>query len=77
MNIKDDYQPQEDMNALQAMQGCMAHLAEELILPNAENFTDEQKYSLGIIGATLQTIAEKAYAFERIQNGKQNENSRN
>jgi hypothetical protein len=55
----------------------MGHLAEELIIPNAENLTDDQKYILGIIGATLQTIAEKAYAFEQIQNGKQNENSRN
>ena len=77
MNIKDAYQPQEDINALEAMEGCMGHLAEELIIPNAKNFTDDQKYILGIIGATLQTIAEKAYAFEQIQNGKQNENSRN
>ena len=42
------------------------------IIPNEDKLTHEQKCILGIVA--VETIAEKAYCFEKLQNGMDNEN---
>ena len=79
MNINSDYNSEQELNAITAMETIMGHLAETLIIPAEErgDLDDGERRVLGIVGITLQTIAEKAHAFERLQNGEDNENSVN
>ena len=77
MNIEENYEFDQELNALTAMEGCMNHIAETFLLPNEENLTEEQVRLFGIIGLTLHTIAQKAYAFEKLQNGENHEDSVN
>lgn len=78
MRIKDngnDFGMDDEMNAITALQGCMGYIFETCI--DKADLTQEEAEHLGLIGLTLQVIGEKAYAFEQIQKGEQNENSLN
>jgi hypothetical protein len=80
MKLKEGFEPQDEftkLNAVTAMDGLMAHIAEALIIPMESQLSDDDKHDLGVIGETLKTIAEKAYFFEQIQNGELHENSVN
>ena len=80
MNINPDFSDAPDLDAETAMQACMDGIAELLLEPAMakDELSTEDQTLLGIIGMTMKTIAEKARAFEALQDGSdQNKHFRN
>jgi len=81
MNINSEYNEDSDSlnNAVEAMDACMSAISDILIKPAmARDEIDlEQAQMLGTVAEALQTIAKKAYAFEKIEDLKQNDFGRN
>lgn len=71
MNINPEHQSNPDLDAETAMQACMDGIAVTLLEPAMEKgeLSKEDQTLLGIIGMTMKTIAEKARAFEALQDG--------
>jgi hypothetical protein len=70
MNINPDFQFDFELDAETAMETCIDGISNILIEPamNKGELTEEDQTLLGIIGATLKIIAEKAKAYEEIEN---------
>lgn len=71
MNINPDFASDNNLDAETAMEACMDAIAITLLEPAMEKgeLSEEDQTLLGIIGMTLKTIAEKARAFEALQDG--------
>jgi hypothetical protein len=71
MNINPDFASDNNLDAETAMQACMDAIAITLLEPAMEKgeLSEDDQNFLGIIGITLKTIAEKARAFEELQDG--------
>ena len=84
MNINPEYNESDsDINAMTMMNKSMGILWESFIEPAEADMDEEQVALVGLIGITLQMIAEKAYAYEKLmghapnEDEEQNFNSRN
>ena len=81
MNINSEYNKEGDgvYNAIEAMDACMSTISEILINPAVEKdeIDLEQAKILGTVSEALQTIAQKAYAFEKMEELKGNDFGRN
>lgn len=80
MNINPDFESNSPLDAETAMKACMDGIAEILLEPAMakDELSEDDQTLLGIIGMTLKTIAEKARAFETLQDGSdQNKHFRN
>jgi hypothetical protein len=71
MNINPDFESNSQLDAETAMQACMDGIAVTLLEPAMEKgeLSEDDQTLLGIIGMTMKTIAEKARAFEALQDG--------
>ena len=71
MNINPDFVSDNNLDAETAMKACMDAIAITLLEPAMEKgeLSEDDQNLLGIIGLTLKTIAEKARAFEALQDG--------
>jgi len=80
MNINPDFESDNNLDAETAMQACMDGIAVTLLEPAMEKgeLSEDDQTLLGIIGMTMKTIAQKARAFETLQDGSdQNKHFRN
>ena len=80
MNINPDFESNSQLDAETAMQACMDGIAVTLLEPAMEKgeLSEDDQTLLGIIGMTMKTIAQKARAFEALQDGSdQNNHFRN
>lgn len=70
MNINPEFESDNNLDAESAMETCMDGLAVTLIEPAIERgeLSEEDQAFLGIIGTTLKIIAEKAKAYEELEN---------
>lgn len=69
MNINSEYNPSPELDAVTAMEACMANISEILVQPAVKKgeLSDEDKELLGIIGTTLKLIAERAKKLEDLE----------
>jgi hypothetical protein len=71
MNINPDFESNSQLDAETAMQACMDGIAVTLLEPAMKKgeLSEDDQTLLGVIGMTMKTIAEKARAFEALQDG--------
>ncbi len=74
MNLNEKYQESEIVDALNASEQAMAIVYQAVIEPMEAKLSEEQAYAIAIAGAALRTIAQKAYAYERMQKGEDLQN---
>jgi hypothetical protein len=74
MYLNEEYNENEITDALEASENAMAIVYEAVIAPMEAKLSHEQAYAIAIAGATLSTIAQKAYAYERMQKGQDLQN---
>jgi hypothetical protein len=81
MNINSEFNKDSSspFNAVEAMDSCMSVISDILIQPamDREELDLEQSKMLSTVAEALQTIAKKAYAFEKMADLKQNNFGRN
>jgi hypothetical protein len=70
MNINPEHEPNFELDAETAMETCMDGISVTLIEPAIERgeLSEEDQTLLAVIGSTLKVIAEKAQAYEQLQN---------
>lgn len=70
MNINPEFESDSELDAETAMETCMEGISDTLIEPAMKKgeLSEEDQTLLGIIGTTLQIIAEKAKAYEELCN---------
>ena len=70
MNINPDFQSDSELDAETAMETCMAGISDTLIEPAMEKgeLDETDQELLAFIGTTLKIIAQKAKAYEELQN---------
>lgn len=73
MYLNEEYQ-EEVVNALEASEQAMNIVYEAVISPMEDKLNEEQAYAIALAGAALKTIAQKAYAYEQMQKGKDLQN---
>ena len=69
MYLNEEYQNEEITNALDANDSAMDLVYNAVIEPMEDKLSEEQAYAIAIAGAVLKTIAQKAYAYEKMQKG--------
>ena len=76
MNINHDYQSDLNLDAETAMEMCMDALYEIALEPamNSDSISEDDQMMLGVIGMTLKHIAQKASAYEKLQQASQEKN---
>ena len=74
MYLREEYNEGEITNAIDANQQAMDLVYQFAISPIENEFTEEQAKAISIAGLVLKTIAEKAYAYEQMQNGQDLQN---
>lgn len=76
MNINPEHQPEFNLDAETAMEMCMDALYEMVIDPamNSDSLSEDNQMMLGVIGMTLKHIAQKASAYEKLQQASQEKN---
>jgi hypothetical protein len=74
MYLNEEYNENEITDALEASEQAMSIVYEAVIAPMEAKLSEEQAYAIAIAGATLNTIAQKAYAYERMQKGQDLQN---
>ena len=69
MNINPDFQSDSELDAETAMETCMAGISDTLIEPAMEKgeLDETDQELLAVIGTTLKIIAQKAKAYEELQ----------
>lgn len=69
MNINPDFQSDSELNAETAMEVCMAGISDTLIEPAMKKgeLDETDQELLAMIGMTLKGIAQKAKAYEELQ----------
>jgi len=76
MNIESQYQPKDNNNSVTIMDIAMNFMFDKFIAEKEESLSEEEAVMLAEVGLALKIVAQKARAFELIQEGK-NPNSRN
>jgi len=76
MNINPDYQSDLNLDAETAMEMCMDTLYEIVLEPavKSDSLSEDDQVMLGVIGMTLKHIAQKASAYEKLQQASQEKN---
>tara|TARA_B110000196_G_C21046556_1_gene615164 strand:+ start:854 stop:1081 length:228 start_codon:yes stop_codon:yes gene_type:complete len=75
MYLNDQPEPsQETLSSLDANEGAMDIVYRLVIEPMEEKLNEEEGFALALAGSTLKLIAEKAYAYEKMQNGEDLQN---
>jgi hypothetical protein len=74
MYIKKNYEEEEITNAIDANSSAMDLVYNVIIEPFEKELTEEQGIALAIAGSTFKIIAQKAYAYEQLQKGKDLQN---
>ena len=71
-------QPQDNsQNASTMMETCMATIHDMLLDPMKDKLTPEEDGVLALVGITLKIIAEKAHAYEKMEQGEIPDPTRN
>jgi hypothetical protein len=76
MNIESQYQSEDNNNSVTIMDIAMNFMFDKFIAEKEESLSEEEAVMLAEVGLALKIVAQKARAFELIQEGK-NPNSRN
>ncbi|NDG51951.1 MAG: hypothetical protein EBY39_02845 [Flavobacteriia bacterium] len=76
MNIESEYQSEDNNNSVTIMDIAMNFMFDKFIAEREESLSEEEAVMLAEVGLALKIVAQKARAFELIQEGK-NPNSRN
>lgn len=74
MYLNEDYNENEINDALEANKQAMGLVYEAVIAPMEDKLNDKQAYAIAVAGSVLQTIAQKAYAYEKLQKGENLQN---
>jgi hypothetical protein len=77
MNINPDYKNQHIPNSSEVMEGVQHIIYNMLIEPMHKKLDLEDMEILGKIGDALQSVAEKATAYEQLNKGTLDKNYRN
>ena len=70
MYLNEEYNEGEITNAIDANAQAMDLVYQFVISPMEGELNEEQANAISIAGLVLKTIAEKAYAYEQMQNGR-------
>lgn len=73
MNINPDFS-EEETNAETITAKAMNYIWDEFISPNVDPTDEDQVTMVAVIGMTLRAVAEKARAYEKLENGEFDEN---
>jgi hypothetical protein len=73
MNINPDFS-EEKNNAEIITAEAMNYIWDEFISPNVNPADEDQVTMVAVIGMTLRAVAEKARAYEKLENGEFDEN---
>jgi len=74
MYLNEEYNEDKITNALDANDQAMGLVYEAVIAPMEDNLDEKQAYAIAVAGAVLKTIAQKAYAYEKLQKGENLQN---
>lgn len=74
MYLNEEYNEDKIENALDANEQAMGLVYEAVIAPMEDKLDDKQAYAIAVAGAVLKTIAQKAYAYEKLQKGENLQN---
>jgi hypothetical protein len=77
MNINEDYQEDEDLNAIELNDVCMDALYQMVIDPMQDSLHDEDLSRVLSIGAIFKELAKKAHAYDELSNEGLSDLSRN
>jgi|11_taG_2_1085331.scaffolds.fasta_scaffold96538_1 hypothetical protein len=77
MNINPDYENQHIPSSSEVMDGIQGIIYNMLIKPMQKKLDLEDIEVLGKVGDVLQSVAEKATAYERLNEGTLDKNYRN
>tara|TARA_S200000501_G_C20727712_1_gene701402 strand:- start:615 stop:839 length:225 start_codon:yes stop_codon:yes gene_type:complete len=74
MYLNEEYQNDDITNALDANDQAMGLVYDAVIAPMEDKLDEKQAYAIAVAGAVLKTIAQKAYAYEKLQKGQDLQN---
>lgn len=74
MYLNEEYNEDKIENALDANDQAMDLVYHAVIAPMEDKLDDKQAYAIAVAGAVLKTIAQKAYAYEKLQKGENLQN---
>ena len=74
MYLNEEYNEDKIENALDANDQAMDLVYHAVIAPMEDKLDEKQAYAIAIAGAVLKTIAQKAYAYEKLQKGENLQN---
>jgi hypothetical protein len=76
MKLNDEFNSHNgELNAQTVTDKAMSYLWEHFINPNIDQDDVEQVAMIAVIGMSLQAVAEKARAYEKLQDGNLDENT--
>ena len=74
MYLNEEYNKDKIENALDANDQAMDLVYHAVIAPMEDKLDEKQAYAIAVAGAVLKTIAQKAYAYEKLQKGENLQN---
>jgi hypothetical protein len=74
MYLNEEYNEEKIENALDANDQAMGLVYNAVIAPMEDKLDEKQAMAIAIAGAVLKTIAQKAYAYEKLQKGENLQN---
>lgn len=74
MYLNEEYNEHKLDNALDANDQAMDLVYHAVIAPMEDKLDEKQAYAIAVAGAVLKTIAQKAYAYEKLQRGENLQN---
>lgn len=74
MYLNEEYNEHKLDNALDANDQAMDLVYHAVIAPMEDKLDEKQAYAIAVAGAVLKTIAQKAYAYEKLQKGENLQN---
>ena len=74
MYLNEEYNEDKITNALDANDQAMDLVYNAVIAPMEDKLDEKQAMAIAIAGAVLKTIAQKAYAYEKLQKGENLQN---
>jgi len=74
MHLNEEYNEHKLDNALDANDQAMDLVYHAVIAPMEDKLDEKQAYAIAVAGAVLKTIAQKAYAYEKLQKGENLQN---
>ena len=74
MYLNEEYNEDKIEYALDTNDQAMDLVYHAVIAPMEDKLDDKQAYAIAVAGAVLKTIAQKAYAYEKLQKGENLQN---